>query len=315
MDTEVSPQSLFEAYHQQLELSWLTRTQGEALHLTPLKGEADSHSLIGHLNFIHPHCIQVIGLPELEYLQSLKKNTYQDSLKQLFSGDTVLVILAQSLTAPAALLHEAESQGIPVLGSAQSSHRLIADIGYYLRRLLANTLIIHGVFMDVLGIGVLLTGKSAIGKSELALELITRGHRLIADDAAAFARTGPETLQGHCPEALQNFLEVRGLGILNIRALFGDSAVKQSMPLHLVVHLAPIDPATMQQLDRLMGTRRNRRLLDVEVPEVELPVAPGRNLAVLVEAAARNQILYNTGYDAAQDFISRQQRLMQNDLE
>jgi HPr kinase/phosphorylase len=128
-----------------------------------------------------------------------------------------------------------------------------------------------------------------------------------------FTRSGPETVQGHCPEALQNFLEVRGLGVLNIRALFGDSAVKQSMDLHLVVHLATISHSRMQEIDRLMGTRRMQRMLEIEVPEIELPVAPGRNLAVLVEAAARNQILYNTGYNAAEDFIARQQRLMQDD--
>jgi len=312
MDTEVSPQTLFEAYHQRLGLNWLSKTRGEGLPFPPLKDEDDERSLIGHLNFIHPHRIQVIGRSELEYLQGLKKNTYQDSLKRLFSGDTALVILAEKLRPPDALLAEAENCRIPVMGSPRSSHRLIADIGYYLRQLLADTLIVHGVFMDVMGIGVLLTGQSAIGKSELALELITRGHRLIADDAPAFTRSGPDTLEGHCPVTLQNFLEVRGLGILNIRALFGDSAVKQVMPLHLVVNLAPIDPETMLQLDRLMGTRRKRRLLDVEVPEVELPVAPGRNLAVLVEAAARNQILYNNGYDASQDFISRQQHLMQS---
>lgn len=311
MDTEVSPQSLFDTYHQRLGLTWLSKTRGKGINLPPLKDEDDNRSLIGHLNFIHPHRIQVIGRSELEYLQGLKKNTYQDSLKRLFSDETVLVILAESLPVPAPLLTEAERRSVPIIGSAQSSHRLISDIGYYLRQLLADTLIVHGVFMDVMGIGVLLTGESAIGKSELALELVTRGHRLIADDAPSFTRIGPDNLEGHCPESLQNFLEVRGLGILNIRALFGDSAVKQSMPLHLVVHLAPVDPDTMPQLDRLMGTRRCRRLLDVEVPEVELPVAPGRNLAVLVEAAARNQILYNNGYDASQDFIQRHQRLMQ----
>lgn len=312
MDNEVSPQTLFNAYHQRLGLSWLSKVKGEDLLFPPLKDEEDNRSLIGHLNFIHPHRIQVIGRSELQYLEALKKNTYQDSLKQLFSGDTLLVILAENLSPPEALLNEAEQRQVPVIGSPRSSHRLIADISYYLRQLLADILIVHGVFMDVMGIGVLLTGQSAIGKSELALELISRGHRLIADDAPAFTRSGPDKLEGHCPEALQNFLEVRGLGILNIRALFGDSAVKQIMPLHLVVNLAPIDPETMSQVDRLMGTRRKRRLLDVEIPEVELPVAPGRNLAVLVEAAARNQILYNNGYDASQDFISRQQRLIQS---
>lgn len=313
MDEIVTPQSLFDAYHRRLGLSWLTKARGEGLSIVPRKDEQHNISLIGHLNFIHPHRIQVLGHSELSYLTSLKKNTYQDSLKQLFRGDTVLVILAEALTPPPELLHQAERHAIPVVNSPHSSHRLIADITYYLRRLLADKLVVHGVFMDVLGIGVLLTGESAIGKSELALELVSRGHRLIADDAPVFSRSGPDTLQGQCPEALQNFLEVRGLGVLNIRALFGDSAVKQSMELHLVVHLATISQSRMQQIDRLMGTRRKQRMLEVEVPEIELPVAPGRNLAVLVEAAARNQILYNNGYDAAEDFIARQQRLLHDD--
>lgn len=313
MEEIVTPQSLFDAYHRRLGLNWLTKARGENLVIAPLEKEGLNHSLIGHLNFIHPHRIQVLGYSELSYLESLKKNTFQDTLKQLFRGNTVLVIFADNLSPPPELLREAERHAIPVVNSPQSSHRLIADITYYLRRLLADTLVVHGVFMDVLGIGVLLTGESAIGKSELALELVSRGHRLIADDAPVFSRSGPETLQGHCPEALQNFLEVRGLGVLNIRALFGDSAVKQSMDLHLVVHLATISHSRMQEIDRLMGTRRMQRMLELEVPEIELPVAPGRNLAVLVEAAARNQILYNTGYNAAEDFIARQQRLMQDE--
>lgn len=310
MEQTITPPSLFDAYHRRLGLRWLTRTHGEGLSIAPDKDKTKGRSLVGHLNFIHPHRIQVLGTLELSYLTGLKKNTYQDSLNQLFRGDTVLVILADSLTPPPGMLSEAESHAIPIVNSPHSSHRLIADITYYLRPLFADTLIVHGVFMDVMGIGVLLTGESAIGKSELALELVSRGHRLIADDAPVFSRRGPETLVGLCPEALQNFLEVRGLGVLNIRALFGDSAVKQSMELHLVVHLAAISQRGMQQIDRLMGTRRSQRLLEVEVPEIELPVAPGRNLAVLVEAAARNQILYNNGYDAAEDFIARQQRLI-----
>ena len=313
MEQTITPPSLFDAYHRRLGLRWLTQAHGEGLAIAQDKDETQSLSLVGHLNFIHPHRIQVLGSHELSYLTGLKKNTYQDSLKQLFRGDTVLVILADSLTPPAEMLREAERHAIPIVNSPHPSHRLIADITYYLRRLLADTLIVHGVFMDVMGIGVLLTGESAIGKSELALELVSRGHRLIADDAPVFSRSGPETLLGQCPEALQNFLEVRGLGVLNMRALFGDNAVKQSMELHLVVHLAPVTQQSMQQIDRLMGTRRKQRLLEVEVPEIELPVAPGRNLAVLVEAAARNQLLYNGGYDAAEDFIARQQQLIHND--
>ncbi len=313
MEQAITPQSLFDAYHRRLDLRWLTEARGEDLAIALPKDKTQNHSLIGHLNFIHPHRIQVLGVPELNYLRGLKKNTYHDSLKQLFNDNTVLVLLGDDITPPPELLREAERHAVPVLNSPHSSHRLIADISYYMRHLFADTQVVHGVFMDVMGIGVLLTGESAIGKSELALELVSRGHRLIADDAPVFSRSGPETLIGQCPEVLQNFLEVRGLGVLNIRALFGDSAVKQSMELDLVVHLTSVGEDNTQQFDRLMGTRRKQRLLEVDVPEIELPVAPGRNLAVLVEAAARNQILYNNGYDAAEDFIARQQRLMHKD--
>lgn len=312
MRSSIKLQQFFEAYQQRLGLRWLTSHHGEQTTLSPYGDDEGDISLIGHLNFIHPHRIQLLGRSELSYLAELGKNSLHDALAQLFSGCSQLVIIADDQAAPGELLAAANSSAIPLCASALSSHKLARDIDYYLRGLLADTLVIHGVFMEVMGIGVLLTGESAIGKSELALELITRGHRLVADDAPAFRRNTPETLIGHCPEALKNFLEVRGLGVMNVRELFGDSAIKPEMMLQLIVQLTPINSNKTGQLDRLRGTRRQRTLFDVAVPEVEVPVAPGRNLAVLVEAAARNQILYNRGYDAAEDFIARQQHMIQD---
>ena len=253
-----------------------------------------------------------MGRSELNYLTELGKNSRHDALEKLFSHPSQLIIIAEDEIPADEIMQAANNSGTPVCSSSLPSHKLVRDIDYYLRGLLADTLVVHGVFLEVMGIGVLLTGESAIGKSELALELITRGHRLVADDAPAFRHQGPETLIGHCPEALKNFLEVRGLGVMNVRELFGDSAIKPEMTLHLIVQLTPVDATRKEPLDRLRGTRRLRKLLDVEVAEVEIPVAPGRNLAVLVEAAARNQILYNRGYDAAEDFIARQQRMINN---
>ena len=155
-----------------------------------------------------------------------------------------------------------------------------------------------------MGTGVLITGDSSIGKSELALELLTRGHRLIADDATEFSRIAPDTLNGTCPEMLRDFLEVRGLGILNVRAMFGDSAIKQSRNLRLIIVLQDLEDAV--KIDRLHGSRQIRVIQDVEIPEVTLPVGPGRNLAVLLEAAVRNHILISKGYDASEAFIERQ---------
>jgi HPr kinase/phosphorylase len=304
--------SLYDAYHQLLQLRWLAGKGGATRNLVP-EGESSRTSLIGHLNFIHPHRIQVLGASELAYLGSLGKNSYQDALQRLFSSSTAAVIVAEGESPPPALKRRANQAEIPLLGSQLQSPRLLEHLSYYLRDMLADTLIVHGVFMDVLGIGVLLTGQSAVGKSELALELISRGHGLIADDAPEFIRTAPDAIRGSCPPPLRDFLEVRGLGILNVRAMFGDNAVKDSKRLRLIVHLAPWSELDQDNLDRLHGSRRTRTLLEVEVPEIVIPVAPGRNLAVLVEAAARNYILYSSGQDAAQEFIERQRQFIEQD--
>jgi HPr kinase/phosphorylase len=165
----------------------------------------------------------------------------------------------------------------------------------------------HGVFMDVIGIGVLLTGGAAVGKSELALELITRGHQLIADDAPEFNRSSEGDLRGSCPPLLCDFLEVRGLGLLNIRVMFGDSAIKLQKRLSLIIHLQPMATEELNQIDRLRGSLTSTELLGVEIPKVTLPVAPGRELAILVETAVRQHIQRLRGYHASQEFIDRQQ--------
>jgi HPr kinase/phosphorylase len=180
---------------------------------------------------------------------------------------------------------------------------------HYLATYFAEIITLHGVFMEVMGTGVLITGESSIGKSELALELLTRGHRLIADDATEFARIAPDTLNGNCPEMLRDFLEVRGLGILNVRAMFGDSAIKQNRNLRLIIVLQDLEEAT--EIDRLHGSRQMRSIQEVDIPEVTLPVAPGRNLAVLLEAAVRNHILIAKGYDASAAFIERQKQRLE----
>ncbi len=170
--------------------------------------------------------------------------------------------------------------------------------------------VIHGVFLDVHGLGVLLTGDSGVGKSELALELITRSHCLIADDAIEFSQEGSDTVCGICPDALRDFLEVRGLGILDIRAMYGDGVIKDRKDLHLIVHLERMAPEKIQQVDRLKGCYGKKHILDIEIPVVTLPVASGRNLAVLVEAAVRHHILLRKGYNASDAFINRQQQIL-----
>ncbi len=200
---------------------------------------------------------------------------------------------------------------MPIICSSLTSNELIDKLRYYLTQALVEKEILHGVFMEVISAGVLITGQSGLGKSELALDLVSRGHRLIADDAPEFARIGPDTIKGTCPELLQNFLEVRGLGILNIREMYGDSAIKSNKYLNLIIELFPPASNTSKSESRIQLLEKTKNVLGVSVPTISLPVAPGRNLAVLVEAAARNNILIKDGYNAGEDFIERQKNAMQ----
>lgn len=304
MTTVLKIRTLHGALQEKLGLVWISGKQYWQHVVHSSKDDTAEMSLIGQMNLINPHRIQVLGSKELRYLENLKKNSRKDAIAQLFSGASKLVIIASQNAAPADLVEAAEAARIPLLGSRLNSQDIIRRTQYYLTSYFARKITLHGVFMEVMGTGVLITGDSSIGKSELALELLTRGHRLIADDATEFSRISPDTLNGACPEMLQDFLEVRGLGILNVRAMFGASAIKQNRNLRLIVHLQDIQDAA--RMDRLHGSRQIRRIQDVEVPEITLPVGPGRNLAVLLEAAVRNHILYTKGYDASQAFIERQ---------
>jgi HPr kinase/phosphorylase len=306
MSTTLTIAVLYEALKKQLGFEWIT---GEELGDHTIQTAADATgevSLVGNLNLINQHRIQVLGNKELNYLDSLKKNSRKDTISQLYSGQSDLVIIARRLRAPADLTEAAAASRIPMLSSRLASEETIQHVRYFLGNHLAEKITLHGVFMEVMGTGVLITGASGIGKSELALELLTRGHRLIADDAIEYARIAPDILNGTCPEMLQDFLEVRGLGVLNVRAMFGASAIKHDRYLRLVILLQEMHSVT--GMDRLQGSRRTRTLLGVEIPEITLPVGPGRNLSVLVEAAVRNHILRTKGYDASQAFIDRQKQ-------
>ena len=169
----------------------------------------------------------------------------------------------------------------------------------------------HGVFMEIVGVGILITGASGIGKSELALDLLSRGHRLIADDAPEFHRADPGIIIGSCPPVLRDFLEVRGLGVLNIRSMFGESAVKQTQRLQLTVELVKMADEQLNQAQRLTTARQTHDVLGAPIHKVTLPVTPGRHLAVVVECAARNQILLNQGYDAFDAFSAQQHASME----
>lgn len=310
MSNALTVRALHGELMEKLGLEWISGEQHAENIISSSSDASADRSLVGQLNLINQHRIQILGRRELEYLDKLKKNSRKDAISLLFSGQSALVIIAKGLTAPADLLQAAEASGTPVLSSRLSGQNTIKNLQYYLSNYFAEKVTLHGVFMEVMGTGVLITGESSIGKSELALELLTRGHRLIADDATEFARSAPDTLNGTCPEMLRDFLEVRGLGILNVRAMFGASSIKQNRNLRLIIVLQDMEDAI--KMDRLHGSKRMRSILDVEIPEITLPVGPGRNLAVLLETAVRNHILHTKGYDASQAFIERQKRRLEN---
>lgn len=335
MTDQITVADLFNNHAQKLMLEWVAGQEGGKRKITPEESSLRPHdyagddmdsqgktkrsrvelptnkSLVGYLNLIHPHQIQVLGKIELNYLEGLRDISRQDAIRQLFNHQPACLVIAESQTPPTLVKRRCNEQSIPMFTTSLSSTKLTESLHYYLSNLFADVVVLHGVFMEVMAIGVLITGPSGIGKSELALELITRGHRLVADDAPQFSRIAPDIINGYCPELLTDFLEVRGLGIINVRELFGNNAIKSNKYLRLIIRLEPMDKEGLLKLDRLEGSYRTRRVLEVDVPEITVPVAPGRNLAVLVECAAHSHLLRMSGYNASQDFADRQRQLMQ----
>lgn len=310
MTKPITTQTLVEKLQARLGLEWVGGREGENREIKPFTQKETGVSLIGHLNLIHPNKVQVLGITELEYLQNLDVDSYQDTVNKLYSDTLSILIVASNQQLPDEFIQVADKKQIPLLRTPMISHDLITHLRYFLGSMLASKVTLHGVYMEVMGSGVLLTGESSIGKSELALELISRGHRLIADDAPEFSRVAPDTITGSCPALLHELLEVRGLGILNIRSIFGDSAIKSSKHLELIINLVRMQTDAAPEIDRLHGWRKTRNLLGVELPVITFPVAPGRNLAVVVETAVRNHMLHEKGYDAAHDLIERQHRIL-----
>ncbi|CAK0748740.1 HPr kinase/phosphorylase [Gammaproteobacteria bacterium] len=308
---------LFDTHAERLCLRWLAGWGGEGriVGIGEEPGNGGTAALVGPLNLTHPHDIQVFSQRDAEYFASLTPERRAEIERQLLGSTPVMVIIADAQPVESTLLEAAEGKRVPVFTTPLSSEKVITYLRHYLSHLLAEHLTLHGVFMEVMGTGVLLSGSAGVGKSELALELITRGHRLIADDAPIFSRVAPDALMGNCPELLSDFLEVRGLGLLNIRAMFGDSGLRKSKFLQLIIHLELMDETKLEKIDRLYGSHQIRTFLEVEIPQITLPIAPGRNLAVLVEAAVRDHLLKINGYNAALDFIERQRRQIQTNEE
>ena len=304
----VSVRRLYQDNQQKLQMAWVAGNSGSDNRIS-VAADRPVLALVGHLNFIHHNQVQVLGVAEVAYLNKLEQSA-QTGLDGLFDFEMALVIVANDLPVPASLRDYCHTRNVPLLTSKLESPYLMDVLRIYLQKMLAVSTVKHGVFLDVFEIGVLLTGKSGLGKSELALELISRGHSLVADDAIELYRTAPENLEGRCPPVLRDFLEVRGLGVLNIRHMFGETAIRPKKTLRLIINLVLADDDYMKTLDRLSIRTETETILNVPVRSVTLPVAAGRNLAVLVEAAVRNYILQRHGKDSTKEFLERHQSMM-----
>jgi HPr kinase/phosphorylase len=309
---QVSIEKLFAENETRLGLDWLAGRQGGNRVLTGEMELKPTIGQVGHMNFIHPFRVQIIGAAEAAYLRSLSETALTELIERLFTRELAAIIVANGEDVPAHLAQECNRHHMALMTSAQPSPHIVDVIRLYLSRVLAESTTLHGVFLDVLEMGVLITGASAIGKSELALELISRGNGLVADDIVELYRISPDTLEGRCPMVLKDFLEVRGIGVLNIRTIFGETAVRPRKLLKLMVNLEDHSNEQFSDLDRLQVDATYQEILGVPIRKVTIPVAAGRNLAVLVEAAVRNFVLNQRGIDSTKEFIERQQKLMED---
>ena len=310
--TAVSADALFEDHRGKLKWQWIAGLGASERRFdeVAVRAARSGADLVGYLNYIHPYRVQILGERELAYLARGSEEDCVRRISRIVTLEPPVLVLADGQVAPDALLRVCERAQIPMFATPQSSAFVIDVLRAYLSKHFADRTTMHGVFMDILGLGVLITGESGLGKSELGLELISRGNGLVADDAVDLFRINQTTIEARCPELLQNLLEVRGIGLLDIRAIFGETAVRRKMRLKLIVHLVRRENFE-RDYERIPTEPLTQDVLGIPVRKVVIQVVAGRNIAVLVEAAVRNTILQMRGIDTYQDFMERQQAAME----
>jgi HPr kinase/phosphorylase len=311
--TAVSADALFEDHRGKLKWQWIAGLGASERRFdeVAVRAARSGADLVGYLNYIHPYRVQILGEREVAYLMRGSQADCERRVSRIVTLEPPVLVLADGQTAPEALLKVCERAQIPMFATPESSAFVIDVLRAYLSKHFADRTTMHGVFMDILGLGVLITGESGLGKSELGLELISRGNGLVADDAVDLFRINQTTIEARCPELLQNLLEVRGIGLLDIRAIFGETAVRRKMRLKLIVHLVRRENFE-RDYERIPSEPLMQDVLGIPVLKVVIQVVAGRNIAVLVEAAVRNTILQMRGIDTYQDFMQRQRLAMGN---
>ncbi|MBN1596029.1 HPr kinase/phosphorylase [candidate division FCPU426 bacterium] len=268
-------------------------------------------ALAGYFDYFAFERIQVLGRTELSFLQGLGKDHVRSIFRKLMEWDVCCVIITQGLEPPEELLLAVEEKNVPVFTSQMPTTKLIAELTIYLEDKLAPETSLHGTLVDVYGIGVLILGKSGIGKSECALDLVERGHRLVADDLVDIKRTAERILMGSGPELIRHHMEIRGLGIINIKNLFGIGAIRDRKRVELVTTIEEWDEK--KEYDRLGLDELTYSILGIDLPRIIIPVRPGRNLSIIIEVAAMNQRLKKSGHHTAREFNKTLISWMQND--
>jgi HPr kinase/phosphorylase len=309
----ISADELFEFHQQSLKWTWAAGQQAKERHFdeVAVRAARSAADLVGYLNYIHPYRVQILGEREVAYITSTTQLDSERRVARIVDLVPPALVVCDNVEPPESLLKLCNEAQIPLFTCSESAAYVIDVLRAYLSRHFADRDTVHGVFMDILGLGVLITGESGLGKSELGLELISRGHGLVADDAVDLFRINQTTVEGRCPELLQNLLEVRGIGLLDIRAIFGETAVRRRLRLRLIVHL--VRKETLERdYERLPEEPLRQDMLGIKIRKVVLQVVAGRNIAVLVEAAVRNTILQMRGINTYEDFVNRQRALMDN---
>ncbi|MGB9180793.1 MAG: HPr(Ser) kinase/phosphatase [Pyrinomonadaceae bacterium] len=315
MDHPSIPVSRFIAHAPRtLELEVLAGSEGaDGREITVARIQKLGLALAGFTHYIHPGRLQIVGQSEIWFLGQLEADKRRVAIQNLALEKIACVLVTKGLEPPDEFFEAAREASLPLLRTPLLSSVAINVVTDYLQEALAPIVIKHGVLLDIYGLGVLIEGASGIGKSECALDLIARGHRLVSDDVVEVRRIGNDRLLGTAPELLREHLEIRGLGIINIRDLFGVSAISAVKALDLSIRLERWDEAG--DVDRLGIDARMVDILDVGVPQVLIPVSPGRNLSTLVETAVRVQLLRVRGYDAAQTFVARHTKMLEDEIE